>query len=69
MDQNHIETRPPLTTYESLAKMIDHSLVRPELTVEEYEEKHGGPLYVLQPDQCCRDRKLAPVKPKTCARR
>ena len=28
MDQN----RPPLTTYEGLAKMIDHSLVRPELT-------------------------------------
>jgi deoxyribose-phosphate aldolase len=28
MDQD----RPPLTTYEGLAKMIDHSLVRPELT-------------------------------------
>jgi deoxyribose-phosphate aldolase len=28
MDQD----RPPLATYESLAKMIDHSLVRPELT-------------------------------------
>src|SRR5690348_5725779 len=28
MDQE----RPPLATYESLAKMIDHSLVRPELT-------------------------------------
>jgi deoxyribose-phosphate aldolase len=26
------ESRPPLTTYEGLAKMIDHSLVRPELT-------------------------------------
>jgi deoxyribose-phosphate aldolase len=26
------EARPPLTTYEALAKMIDHSLVRPELT-------------------------------------
>src|SRR5579863_2593024 len=32
MDQNGTETRPPLTTYEALAKMIDHSLVRPELT-------------------------------------
>ena len=32
MDQNLSETRPPLTTYEGLAKMIDHSLVRPELT-------------------------------------
>jgi len=28
MDQD----RPPLSTYEGLAKMIDHSLVRPELT-------------------------------------
>ncbi|MBZ5592265.1 MAG: deoxyribose-phosphate aldolase [Acidobacteriia bacterium] len=28
-------TRPPLTTYEALAKMIDHSLVRPELTDEQ----------------------------------
>jgi deoxyribose-phosphate aldolase len=32
MDQNRSETRPPLTTYQDLAKMIDHSLVRPELT-------------------------------------
>ena len=29
------EARPPLTTYDSLAKMIDHSLVRPELTDEQ----------------------------------
>ncbi len=29
------EARPPLTTYESLARMIDHSLVRPELTDEQ----------------------------------
>jgi deoxyribose-phosphate aldolase len=35
MDQNAGEIRPPLTTYESLAKMIDHSLVRPELTDEQ----------------------------------
>jgi deoxyribose-phosphate aldolase len=34
MDQN----RPPLTTYEGLAKMIDHSLVRPELTDAEIVE-------------------------------
>lgn len=27
--------RPPLTTYEQLAKMIDHSLLRPELTEEQ----------------------------------
>ena len=30
-----VQVRPPLTRYEELAKMIDHSLVRPELTDEE----------------------------------
>jgi deoxyribose-phosphate aldolase len=35
MDQNAAEIRPPLTTYESLAKMIDHALVQPELTDEQ----------------------------------
>ncbi len=35
MDPNPNETRSPLTTYESLAKMIDHSMVRPELTDEQ----------------------------------
>jgi deoxyribose-phosphate aldolase len=34
MDQD----RPPLATYEGLAKMIDHSLVRPELTEAEIVE-------------------------------
>ena len=37
MDHDSRETRPPLTTYEDLAKMIDHSLVRPELTEEQVE--------------------------------
>jgi phosphoadenosine phosphosulfate reductase len=32
--------------------------VRPELTVAQYEAKHGGPLYRLRPDQCCHDRKI-----------
>jgi deoxyribose-phosphate aldolase len=32
MEPNQGDVRPPLTTYEALAKMIDHSLVRPELT-------------------------------------
>ncbi len=32
------ETRPPLATYEALAAMIDHSLVRPELTEEQVLE-------------------------------
>jgi len=35
MDPNLAISRPPLTTYEGLAKMIDHSLVRPELTDEQ----------------------------------
>ncbi|HUY91296.1 MAG TPA: phosphoadenylyl-sulfate reductase [Pirellulales bacterium] len=37
---------------------IEVELKRPELSVEEYEAKHGGPLYKTNPDQCCRDRKL-----------
>jgi deoxyribose-phosphate aldolase len=30
--------RPPLTTYEELAKMVDHSLVRPELSDDDVAE-------------------------------
>jgi phosphoadenosine phosphosulfate reductase len=37
-------------------------LVRPELTVADYEAKHGGPLYRRRPDQCCHDRKVAPLR-------
>src|SRR5262249_31475486 len=37
-------------------------LVRPELTVAEYEAEHGGPLYVHRPDQCCHDRKIVPLR-------
>ena len=36
--------------------------VRPELTVPEYEEEHGGPLYELRSDQCCHDRKIMPLR-------
>ena len=36
--------------------------VRPELTVAEYEEEHGGPLYGIRPDQCCYDRKVLPLR-------
>lgn len=32
------QARPPLTTYEGLAKMIDHSLLRPELSDEQVIE-------------------------------
>jgi phosphoadenosine phosphosulfate reductase len=36
--------------------------VRPETTVAEYEKEHGGPLYGLRPDDCCRDRKILPLQ-------
>ena len=36
--------------------------VRPKLTVAEYEEEHGGPLYRIRPDQCCFDRKILPLR-------
>jgi phosphoadenosine phosphosulfate reductase len=36
--------------------------VRPELSVAEYEEEHGGPLYELRSDQCCHDRKIMPLR-------
>ena len=41
---------------------IEVEYVRPELTVEEYETEHGGPLYGLRPDQCCHDRKILPLR-------
>jgi phosphoadenosine phosphosulfate reductase len=37
-------------------------MMRPEQTVKEYEEEHGGPLYVHRPDQCCFDRKIVPLR-------
>ncbi|HEY7312253.1 MAG TPA: phosphoadenylyl-sulfate reductase [Gemmataceae bacterium] len=41
---------------------IEVELIRPEMTVAEYEAEHGGPLYRLRPDQCCHDRKLQPLR-------
>jgi phosphoadenosine phosphosulfate reductase len=41
---------------------IQIELVRPELTVAEYEAKHGGPLYRRRPAQCCHDRKIVPLR-------
>jgi phosphoadenosine phosphosulfate reductase len=41
---------------------IEVEYVRPELTVEEYEAEHGGPLYRHRPDQCCFDRKIVPLR-------
>ncbi|TWT32301.1 Phosphoadenosine phosphosulfate reductase [Posidoniimonas corsicana] len=37
---------------------IEVDLLKPELTVPEYEAKHGGPLYKTNPNQCCMDRKI-----------
>ena len=41
---------------------IEVEYVRAETTVKEYEDEHGGPLYVIRPDQCCADRKIAPLR-------
>src|SRR4051794_750211 len=41
---------------------IEVEYVRPEMAVKEYEEEHGGPLYVHRPDQCCHDRKILPLR-------
>jgi deoxyribose-phosphate aldolase len=38
MDHDSQATRPPLSSYEDLATMIDHSLLRPELTEEQVEQ-------------------------------
>lgn len=37
---------------------IEVDFQRPELSVEEYERAHGGPLYKNEPDRCCHDRKV-----------
>lgn len=37
---------------------IDIELKKPELTVSEFEAKHGGPIYKTQPSLCCFERKV-----------
>ena len=37
---------------------IEVELKKPELSVEQYESLHGGPLHQSNPDQCCQDRKI-----------
>jgi phosphoadenosine phosphosulfate reductase len=37
---------------------VEVEMKRPETTVEQYEQLHGGPLYKTNPDQCCFDRKV-----------
>jgi phosphoadenosine phosphosulfate reductase len=41
---------------------IEVEYVSPEMTVQEYEREHGGPLYRIRPDQCCHDRKVLPLR-------
>jgi phosphoadenosine phosphosulfate reductase len=41
---------------------IEVQYIRPELSVDEYEREHGGPLYGHRPDQCCHDRKILPLQ-------
>jgi len=41
---------------------IEVELMRPDTTVEEYEAIHGGPLYNREPDRCCFDRKIVPLR-------
>lgn len=38
---------------------IEVDLQQPELSVPEYEQLHGGPLYSRDSDRCCFDRKIA----------
>lgn len=38
---------------------IDVQLFKPELSVEEYEAAHGGPVYRTDPNKCCFDRKIS----------
>ncbi len=37
---------------------VEVELARAELTVEQYEAQHGGPVYKADPHQCCFDRKI-----------
>lgn len=41
---------------------IEVELIRPELTVAAYEAAHGGPVYPVDPDRCCHDRKVVPLR-------
>jgi len=41
---------------------IEVEMVQPDLSVLEYEHRHGGPLYASNPDQCCYHRKIVPLR-------
>jgi phosphoadenosine phosphosulfate reductase len=41
---------------------IEVELVRADTTVAQYEAAHGGPVYAHDPDRCCHDRKIVPLR-------
>jgi phosphoadenosine phosphosulfate reductase len=41
---------------------IEVEMVRPELSVAEFEAEHGGQLHASNPDQCCYHRKIVPLR-------
>src|SRR5262249_18876571 len=41
---------------------IEVELVRPDRAVVDYEAAHGGPVYATEPDRCCHDRKIIPLR-------
>lgn len=41
---------------------IEVELVRADSSVAEYEAANRGPVYTSEPDRCCRDRKLIPMR-------
>ena len=41
---------------------IEVEMVSAAASVAEYEQSHGGPLYVSNSDQCCYDRKIVPLR-------
>ena len=41
---------------------IEVELLKPDLTVFEYEKLHGGPIYATNSNQCCWDRKIVVLK-------
>jgi phosphoadenosine phosphosulfate reductase len=41
---------------------IEVELVRASSDVAEYEAANGGPVYATDPDRCCHDRKLVPLR-------
>lgn len=41
---------------------IEVELIRPDMSLVEYEARNGGPVYATDPDRCCHDRKLVPLR-------